>query len=266
MGSRNDSTRFRSTAEYYAQYRLTYGESAIGYLKDRYDLDDSSRVLDLGCGTGQITIPIAEYAGEVVGMDPNQEMLTKAEEAARTTGVESVEFVRGSDSNLSDDLGSFTLVTMGRAFHWMDQHRTLRRLRSMVDVGGGVAILDDSNWFTSGNKEWQKAVYDLANDYLSDLPDWIGSEDVEYEDPWDEMIAEYFDDVESITYEREHEWNLDSIVGYVFSLSYCSPETFGDDRQAFETELREFLAGYDGEFTQDRNVEIISGKKVVGDE
>ncbi|TDC75253.1 class I SAM-dependent methyltransferase [Actinomadura sp. 7K507] len=44
----------------------------------RFRLDGAGRLLDLGCGTGQLVIPLAEHFAEAVGMDPEQEMLDRA--------------------------------------------------------------------------------------------------------------------------------------------------------------------------------------------
>ena len=154
MAGTDDSNPFASAETYYAEYRPGYGDAAIQYLSNWFGLGESSRVLDLGCGTGQIAIPLAGHVGEVVGMDPNEQMLQKAEKCAESAGIENVEWVVGSDADLSDDLGSFQLATMGRSFHWMNQQRTLDRLHAMLEPGGGVASLTDAEWFIRGANRW----------------------------------------------------------------------------------------------------------------
>lgn len=256
-----DAQRFESTEPYYAEYRPGYGEAAIQYLVDRFELDGSSRVLDLGCGTGQIALPLAAHAGEVVGMDPNEDMLEFARRRAAEAGRENVEWVVGSDADLREGLGPFRLVTMGRSFHWMDQERTLTRIRRLTEPDGGVAILTDEEWLTRGDREWQDDVYAVASDYLDDLPERTGPVE-EYEEPWDELIQEHgFTDVEVTTFEVRREWTIDRIVGYVFSLSFCSPAVFGERRTEFEADLRASLQESNREpFTQEATVEIISGR------
>jgi SAM-dependent methyltransferase len=258
----SEANPFAGTEEYYATHRPGYGDAAIEYLRTRFELDESSRVLDLGCGAGQITVPLAAHVDRVVGMDPNEAMLREARQRADKAGVENVEWVVGSDSDLDDDMGPFRLTTMGRSFHWMDEAETLERLHSMTEPGGGVAILNDAEWFTRGEREWQKAVYATGSEYLDDLPPRTGPVDHD-DDPWDKKIEAFgFDDVEVATFETEREWDVDSIVGYVFSLSYCSPEAFDEDRDAFETDLRARLNDADREtFLQRAETEIIAGRK-----
>lgn len=258
--STNDSNPFTSAEAYYTEYRPGYGDAVIEYLVERFELDSATRALDLGCGAGQITIPLAVHAGEVVGMDPNERMLREARNRAEAADRTDIEWMVGSDADLSDGLGTFRLTTMGRSFHWMNEERTLERLHRMTEPGGGVALLNEAEWFSRGTKGWQDDVYALADEYIEGLLERTGP--VEYDDPWDELLAEFgFTDVETVTVESEREWTVDGIVGYVFSLSYCSPETFGDDKQTFENDLRAYLTEREEPFIQDVNREVISGKK-----
>ncbi len=257
---------FRSAESYYAEYRPRYGDRPLDHLVDRFALDESSRALDLGCGAGQIAVPLADRVGRVVGVDPNEAMLDGAREQARRAGVENVEWIRGSDADLrgslGDDLGPFDVTTMGRAFHWMDRAPTLDRIRELTRPGGGVAVFGDTEWLTSGERAWQDEVYDLAAEYLDDLPERTGPRTEPYENPYDEMLADHgFAAVETATFERTREWTADEVVGYVFSLSFCSPATFGGEKGDFESELRERLDDLGGPFEQTDEVRVVSGRK-----
>ncbi|WP_192498369.1 class I SAM-dependent methyltransferase [Halorussus halophilus] len=264
--SSKESTPFESAEEYYAEHRPDYADEIFDYLQRRFDLNESARVLDLGCGAGQLTIPLAARAGEVVGMDPNEEMLRQARErvsAADSASEDDIRWVAGSDVDLHDEMGPFRLTTMGRAFHWMDQESTLEQLRRITESGGGVALVTDSEWLTKGTEDWQSEVYDLVAEYLDDVPERTGP--AEYDDPWDELLETFeFEDVEHRQFAFAREWTIDGVVGYVFSLSFCSPATFGDDVEAFEAALRSRLHELDAldaaSFRQTGNVDVISGR------
>lgn len=85
---------------------------------------------------------------------------------------------------------------------------------------------------------------------------------IEYDDPWDELVTEFgFAVVETATFGFERAWDVDSVVGYVFSLSFCSPATVGNEKEAFEAALRDRLDGFDEPFVQDAVVTVIAGRK-----
>lgn len=259
-----DSDTFAGTASYYAEYRPDYGDDALRYLRERFDLDGDDRVLDLGCGAGQIAVPLADHVGEVVGLDPNPAMLREARKRAAAVGAENVEWVVGSDADLDEVPGTVRLATMGRSFHWTAQERTLERLHSMIEPGGGVAILDDEEWLTRGAAAWQDAAYEVAARFVDDLPERTGPVDYS-DDPWDELVASFgFGDVEEATFSVEREWTVDDAIGYVFSLSFCSPGTFADgaERKSFESALRERLTDDFAEpFRQRADVSVIAGRR-----
>ena len=237
------------------------------HLVERFGLDGDSRALDLGCGAGQIAIPLAAHVGDVVGVDPNEAMLDEARRQARDAGVSNVEWVSGSDADirgdLGDELGPVTVITMGRSFHWMEREPTLARLRELTEPGGGVAVFGDTEWLTSGRRDWQDEVYALASESLDDLPERTGPRTEPYENPYDELIADCgFEGVDVATFDQTRKWTVDEVVGYVFSLSFASPATFGDAKDDFESDLRERLAELGGgPFEQDEEVRVISGRK-----
>ena len=267
---------FTGTAAHYARSRPGYGDAALEHVLDRFDLDEESRVLDLGCGAGQLAVPIARHAGSVVAMDPNEAMCAATEQraAAAVARVEDagerveahVETVVGSDADLRAEhieaVAPLDLTTMGRSFHWMEQRATLECLREHTVPGGGVAIVDDEEWLTAGSEPWMAAVHEVADRYLADLPGRSDPATVEYDDPWDELLVEQgFADVETATFAVERPWTVDEIVDYVFSLSFASPNRFGATLDAFERDCRERLAALgEAPFEQTAAVSVLSGR------
>ena len=96
----------------------------------------SDAILDLGCGTGKLTVELARLApkGRVTGMDPSREMLDKAREV--TAGMENVRLMElaAQDMNFTDE---FDLVFSNSALQWVtDQENALGRIaRSMKKDG-----------------------------------------------------------------------------------------------------------------------------------
>ncbi len=86
---------FKGTAWYYARYRPGYPGPFFDHLAARFGLDGTGRLLDLGCGTGQLALPLAGRFEGVVGMDPEPEMLAEAAARARAARVDNVSWAEG---------------------------------------------------------------------------------------------------------------------------------------------------------------------------
>src|SRR6516165_2392368 len=91
--------RFRSAAQYYLAGRPFYSSLLIRRVVQLCGLDATHRVLDLGCGPGQLAMAFAPFSKQVVGIDPEPEMLRIAREEAAQAGLP-IEFREGSSREL----------------------------------------------------------------------------------------------------------------------------------------------------------------------
>src|SRR6185436_4847680 len=66
------------------------------------------RLLDLGCGTGRLTLTMAQYADQVTAVDNSPEMLRVAR--AHCAGRANIAFVEDDILNLPEALGRFDCV------------------------------------------------------------------------------------------------------------------------------------------------------------
>jgi SAM-dependent methyltransferase len=75
-------------AGFYHQYRRGYPSALIDTLIGAFGLTRDDVVIDLGCGTGQLALPIASRVRAVAGVDPEPDMLARARQAAVEQGVQ----------------------------------------------------------------------------------------------------------------------------------------------------------------------------------
>lgn len=96
--------------------------------------DDS--ILDLGCGTGKLTIELAKLArkGKVIGIDPSSEMLDRAREKTSSMTNVSLLNIPAQDLDFNEE---FNLVFSNSAFQWIKEQKDviMRVFRALKPCG-----------------------------------------------------------------------------------------------------------------------------------
>ena len=122
---------------------LSYGQDRRwkARLIARASLTARDRILDLACGTGDLTCAAAGGARSVVGLDLTHRMLQLARE--RRAGASGTAFVCGDMLSLPFPDGSFDVVTTGYGLRNVpDLRGALREIRRVLAPGGRVLSLD----------------------------------------------------------------------------------------------------------------------------
>ncbi|MHC4223318.1 MAG: class I SAM-dependent methyltransferase [Planctomycetota bacterium] len=120
-------------------YRLRppYPEEAISFLLDLSI--GRGALLDIGCGRGNLTVPLAASFERVDAVDPSAAMLL---EAKRQAGPQ-LAHVRWIQSTLAgaDLEGSYDLITAGESLHWTDWPVVFPKLARLLAPGARLALV-----------------------------------------------------------------------------------------------------------------------------
>jgi SAM-dependent methyltransferase len=231
---------YKGAASYYSRFRPPYPPALVNVLGDRFGLDGSGRLLDLGCGPGSVAIPLAQLFEQVVAADREPDMLAEGRTRAAETGVANLAWVRKSSEDLSPELGVFRLVTMGESFHWMDRKRTLDALYELVSRGGGIAIVGRGLPLPlPPMTPWRAAVCKVVRSYVGDRPlPWDHQPPPPGELHQAELRRSRFVDVAEYDEQFDVEWTIESLIGNLYSMSFCNREGLGERAPAFERDLK----------------------------
>jgi trans-aconitate 2-methyltransferase len=104
---------------------------------------EGMRIVDLGCGTGELTRAMHEslHARETLGVDSSDAMLAKATPLAG----HGLRFTKGDLATFTAE-GPVDLILSNAAIHWVTDHpRLLARLAAQLGPGGQLAVQIPSN-------------------------------------------------------------------------------------------------------------------------
>lgn len=259
---------FKGTAAYYAKYRQDYGIAFFDEVRAQYALDGRGTMLDLGCGTGQLALPLARDFERVVGIDVDAGMVAEAQSVASQQHNTNVTFIQGRAEDIPESLAPLRLTTIGAAFHWMDRARVLNRIYDMTELDGGVAIVYDTSGAIRWNDEsldgWRRVRRDVIQKYLGTERRAGQGTYVQQEKEDEDIIRESpFKEYHEWEHEYVRTWTIDSIIGFLYSTSFAAPHLFGPRKEDFEKELTSALLTLEpsGMFPEDASVEALFLRK-----
>ena len=100
----------------------------------------AGRVLELGCGTGRVAIPIALNGTDIVGLDSSPAMIERARQTAADVGAANLTLARGDmrDFSLADKFSLIIIPFRGllSLLSVEDEMRALRNIRRHLSPGG----------------------------------------------------------------------------------------------------------------------------------
>ena len=149
--------------EYYHRYRHGYPATVIDLLAELFGLTGRDVAIDLGCGTGQLTLALAGRVRAALGVDPEPDMLRRAQQAAGEAGARNVSWMLGADTSvpalgglLGD--GSVAVVTIAQALHWMAHAELFEACVPLLRPGGGLAVVTNGTPLWLQDSDWSRAL------------------------------------------------------------------------------------------------------------
>ena len=137
--ARRYGTVFDAVAVEYDRHRPAYPDQLVDQACRAAGIGPGDRVLEVGCGTGQLTRSLLARGLQVTAVEPGANLLALARK--NLAGAGAVEFtgVRFEDAVLPR--GHFRAVFSASAFHWIDPAVSWRKAADVLVPGGTLALL-----------------------------------------------------------------------------------------------------------------------------
>jgi SAM-dependent methyltransferase len=205
---RDFADHFSEGAAGYAAHRPGYPSELVDFLADRAPARE--RAWDAGCGSGQLSVPLARRFQTVVATDASARQLARAEPHPR------VDYRRrpSEDSGLPD--GSVDLAVAAQAAHWFDMEAYSAEVRRVARPGGVVGLV------TYGFLRVDEAVDDVLLRFYHEVLDGCWPPERRHVEEGYQSLHFPFRELDAPDLELRALWTPRDLLGYVRTWSAVS--------------------------------------------
>lgn len=238
--ARRYGTVFDEVADEYDRTRPMYPDALVDRACEIAGLGSGDPVLEIGCGTGQLTRSLAARGLRVTAVEPGGNLIRLAGQNLEGTGA--VKFVNARFEDAALPRGHFQAVFSASALHWVDPTVSWRKIAGTLAAGGTLALLSYFGLDEAHSREdlnallaaMAKVAPDIAADWpvyrdvdgtlagaeqrrgnVSEVWAWLGSYDLAQDD-----AASLFGDVQVALVPKLIELTGSELYATIRSMSY----------------------------------------------
>jgi SAM-dependent methyltransferase len=238
---------FNEVAVEYDRHRPTYPDALVDRACEVAGIGDGDRVLEIGCGTGQLTRSLLARGLRVTALEPGDQLIRVAEANLQDAGDVELVHARLEDVQLLRE--SYEAVFSASAIHWVDPDLSWRKIADALAPSGTLALIqyfglqeqrsvDDQEALLSALRRHAEEVAATWPTYrdldctiagvqerrrnVADAWGWLGSYDIGRD-----YVADLFEDLQLATVPTliEHTADeLDALLGTMSFWARLSPE------------------------------------------
>ncbi|HBZ41606.1 MAG: methyltransferase [Firmicutes bacterium GWF2_51_9] len=130
--------RFNENADNYDEFRPTYPDELFSDIINYSGIGNTSKVLEIGIGTGQATPPILETGCHVTAIELGDSLAKFTKEkfgAYNNIEIINIDFM---EYTLEED--RFDLIYCATAFHWLPREEGYRKVKEALRENGTIAL------------------------------------------------------------------------------------------------------------------------------
>src|SRR5918994_1744099 len=131
-------TTFDGAALLYDEVRPGYPEALYDDVEDLSGIPPGGSVLEVGCGTGQATVPLARHGYRILSVELGENLAAVARRNLADYPL--VEARTGDFENYALQEGAFDLAVSATAFHWLDPAVAYPKTARALGPKGAMAL------------------------------------------------------------------------------------------------------------------------------
>jgi len=130
---------FNEQAQLYQKYRPHYPEALFDTLAAQAHLTPGSRLIEIGPGTGQATIPMAQRSYKIIAVELGKELADATQQ--ELSGFGNVQVINESFEDVELPDNAFDLIYAATAFHWVKPEVKYAKPHRLLRSTGHLAVI-----------------------------------------------------------------------------------------------------------------------------
>jgi SAM-dependent methyltransferase len=190
-----DSTRelrtsFEDVAELYDRARPTYPAELFDDLAALARLAEAARVLEIGCGTGQATLPLAERGYRITCVELGAKLAAAARR--KLARFPNAEVINADFERWQPQHAEFDAAVAFTAFHWISPELRYAKTASLLRDQGMLAVVSAKHVLPAGGDDF---FVEVQRDYEAVVPDDPGTKAAAGGPPSPEAVTDPSDEI-----------------------------------------------------------------------
>ncbi|HEX8109467.1 MAG TPA: class I SAM-dependent methyltransferase [Kofleriaceae bacterium] len=238
--ARSYATVFHEIAGEYDRHRPAYPDALIDQACKLAGIGPGAPVLEIGCGTGQLTRSLLARGLRVTAVEPGDQLIARARDQLQDLG--DVQFVNARLEDVSLPPAHYGAVFCASAIHWIDPDVSWREAASALVDRGTLALVSyfgfeeprsapdqqalraamaeiapelAAAWPTYRDLDGTLAGIAARRDNVSEIWGWLGSYDIERR-----VAASLFHDVQVAAVPTLLEHTADELTALLGTMSF----------------------------------------------
>jgi ubiquinone/menaquinone biosynthesis C-methylase UbiE len=176
--ARRYGTVFDGIAAEYDRHRPAYPDELIDQACQVAGIGAGDHVLEVGCGSGQLTRGLATRGLHVTALEPGTSLIALARQNLEGAGA--VEFVNAQFEDAVLPREQFRAVFSASAFHWVDPEVSWQKAADVLVPGGTLALVSYFGLEEPRSKQDQEAALSAIRTVAPDIAaDWPAYRDLD---------------------------------------------------------------------------------------
>lgn len=251
---------FGRTASDYSQHRAGFPDKFFERIQNLRLINNDTRLLDLGTGTGTIARGMAQRGCVTSALDISEQLIATSKQLDKQADVQiTYHIASAEETGLAEE--SFDVVTAGQCWHWFDGDKAAQEVKRLL-VPNGHIIIAHFDWLPlKGNMV--EATEALIQQYS---PLWMGSGGNGFYPQWLIHLGNAgFVDLETFSFDIDAEYSHEAWRGRIRASAGVGASLSDEKVKEFDADLTKILKG---KFPEDplhvpHRVFVVTGRKLA---